>query len=84
MKINVATHNKHKLEEIAAIWPEAELNAEDTGAEETVEMTVLFNREGEVGGKVRVAVIGEDGSSKTSGSRPLATSVSPQSGVLLR
>ena len=37
MKINVATHNKHKLEEIAAIWPEAELNAEDTGAEETAE-----------------------------------------------
>ena len=37
MKINVATHNRHKLEEIAAIWPEAELNAEDTGAEETAE-----------------------------------------------
>ena len=37
MKINIATHNRHKLEEIAAIWPEAELNAEDTGAEETAD-----------------------------------------------
>ena len=35
MRINVATHNAHKLAEIAAIWPDAELNAEDTGAEET-------------------------------------------------
>lgn len=54
------------------------------GGREKVETTVLFNREGAVGGEVRVAIIGEDGSSKTSGSRPLATSVSPQSGVLLR
>ena len=46
MKINVATHNRHKLEEIAAIWPEAELNAEDTGAEETYRVFAPELRDG--------------------------------------
>lgn len=54
------------------------------GMREQVEMTLLFNRVGDVGGEVRVVLTGADGRAVKSGTRPLATSVTPQSGVLVK
>jgi len=50
----------------------------------TIEMTVLFNRTGKVGGEVRFETKDESGLVGKSTSHPLAETVTPQEGILLK
>jgi len=53
----------------------------DNGRVGTLQMTILFNRAGEIGGEVRYSVRSADGSEISSGCLVFENSVTPQAGV---